>query len=106
MMSLALLKYSFGAVALDIATVYEIHILDVNFCVIVFFIGYIVVNFPAIWLLERGDGVGRGVYCAMKISSLILILASWGRYYSLRETGNFSIMMIFQAIAACTYPFI
>ena len=58
MVSTATIKYGFAPVALNVSTIYGVPILLVNFGVICYFIAYIVMNFPSIYLLDRGRKQG------------------------------------------------
>ena len=58
MIATATIKYGFAPIAMTVHTVYEVPLMIVNYGVISYFIAFIVCNFPAIYLLDRGTEVG------------------------------------------------
>jgi hypothetical protein len=74
--------------------------------VIIFGLSFIVMNFPSIWLLEQGKSAGYGVYWALKICSIVFIVAAWGRYFGLKWTEDIRVVICFQALAGCCLAFV
>ena len=105
MLSTATIKYGFAPIALDVSEIYEINILFVNMCVIVYFIAYLVANYPSIYLLDMGDEQGKGVYYCLKIATFVQLCAAWGRFLAIKYTDNFYILLGFQCVGALAYPF-
>ena len=95
MSSTSLIKVNFASIALNVATVYEVPIIMVNFGVISYFICYVIFAIPSIKMLDRGKDIGSGVNCALKMASIIEIIGVWGRVFTLETTDNLGMMMVF-----------
>jgi hypothetical protein len=72
---------AFTAIASTVGIAYGVETSVVNYCVMIFFISFLVFNFFAMYALEWRKG--NGVTICFKASALIIILGAWGKYFAL-----------------------
>lgn len=87
--STILVQTTFAPIASPVATIYSTSESNVNLLITSGFLCYIIFNIPAVWLLQR-----KGLKFTFKLCSVAIICATWARYFLLKETGNFSLLLI------------
>lgn len=83
---------------------YEVDDEKVTLCVMVFFISFMVFNFVAMYALEWKQG--KGVAHCFRVSSVMITIGAWGKFWSLKKLENFDLCIISQVFVALGSPFL
>jgi len=96
---------SFTSISQVIAGAYGVSTLLVNTTGIVFYVAFVIFNFPSIMALESGSH-GTGLMISLKISIGATIIAAWVRYLVIAYSDNFAVIIIPTSIIAILHPFV
>jgi hypothetical protein len=80
---------AFTAIADTVHKAYDVSDYEVTLLVMVFFISFMVFNFFAMYALEWKQG--QGVAICFRISSVLIMIGAWGKYFSLMYLENFNL---------------
>ena len=84
----AFIMVGFAPISQVLAEIYEVHLLVVNLCVMIFLIGFVPMNFVSIWLYKRFKTMHVVV-----ASTLITVVFAWLRLLMF-PTNSFVIALI------------
>ena len=63
-----------------ISEIYDVNAAVVNTCASLFFISFVILNFAAVYVIER-----MGCTFCCKTSAIVIIVAAWGRFEIMNE---------------------
>lgn len=79
---------NFSSVAVTVSTIYDVTPFAVNSCVMVFLIGFVFVNFPSTWAIEKN------IKMTFVSSALAATIGAWGRYLIIKHSENFYALIV------------
>jgi hypothetical protein len=95
---------AFSSIADVVADILDVPKQQVDYCVVVCFVCFIVLNFVAVYALESNNGKGLG-YC-FKIFSVVTVLGAWTKFVALYYfDNNFYVLLGGQVLIGISQPF-